>query len=276
MAGRPSINRCFLDCRQVMAAAVLLTTAPSVLAQVCNAPPPAAAAAAAAPTEGTPKFRLIAATCPGLAAPSPVRHAEQLALFDRQAAVAITIPGITAPAAAAPVLAPEAAAPLDRSGERVLSLAPALAAAAREHGIDPLLLHAIAHVESRHNPQAVSPAGARGLMQVMPATAQRFGVGAPERTLHDVETNLSASAAYLRLLRTRFGGDLRLMLAAYNAGEGAVEKHGRSVPPYPETQAYVRDVLAIHERLREAFTVSAAGALVARDNAIAPSARGSL
>jgi len=275
MAGRTSINRCIVDGRCLLAAGTLLAAAPVALAQICNAPPAGAGAAVAA-ADGTPKFRLIAATCPGLAAPSPVRHAEQLALFDRQAAVAITIPGVTAPAAAAPASAPEAAAPLDRNGERVLSLAPALAAAAREHGIDPLLLHAIAHVESRHNPQAVSPAGARGLMQVMPATAQRFGVGAPERTLHDVETNLSASAAYLRLLRARFGGDLRLMLAAYNAGEGAVEKHGRSVPPYPETQAYVRDVLAIHQRLREAFTVSSTGALVARENAGAPAARGSL
>ena len=274
MAGRPWINRCVVDGRRILAAGVLFVAAPAVLAQPCAAPPPAAGAAPAA--DGAPKFRLIAAACPGLGAPPQVRHAEQLALFDRQAAVAITIPGVTAPAAAAPVAPPAATTPLDRNGERVLSLAPALAAAAREHGIDPLLLHAIAHVESRHNPQAVSPAGARGLMQVMPATAQRFGVGAPERTLHDVETNLSASVAYLRLLRTRFGGDLRLMLAAYNAGEGAVEKHGRSVPPYPETQAYVRDVLAIHERLREAFTVSATGALVARDDAGAPEARGSL
>ena len=276
MPGGLSFHRCVVDGRRLLAAAVLLATAPAVLAEVCSAPPPAAAAAAVAAAEGAPKFRLIAAACPGLAEPPQVRHAEQLALFDRQGAVAIAIPGITARAAAEPVLAPAAAAPLDRNGERVLSLAPALAAAAREHGIDPLLLHAIAHVESRHNPQAVSPAGARGLMQLMPATAQRFGVGAPERTLHDVETNLAASAAYLRVLRTRFGGDLRLMLAAYNAGEGAVEKHGRTVPPYPETQAYVRDVLAIYQRLREAFTVSGTGALVARDNAGAPEARGSL
>jgi soluble lytic murein transglycosylase-like protein len=282
MAGRLSITPCIVDGRRLVAAAVLLAAAPTVLAQWCTAPPPQAGAVSAA--EGAPKFRLIAAACPGLAAPSQVRHAEQLALFDRQVAVAITIPGVTAPAAAEPGSAPAAAAPLDRNGERVLSLAPALAAAAREHGIDPLLLHAIAHVESRHNPQAVSPAGARGLMQVMPATAQRFGVGAPERTLHDVETNLAASAAYLRVLRTRFGGDLQLMLAAYNAGEGAVEKYGRTVPPYPETQAYVRDVLAIHRRLSDAFTVSRSGALVARDHvaaspvtdvADAPAARGS-
>jgi soluble lytic murein transglycosylase-like protein len=276
MPDGPSIHRCVVDGRRLLAAGVLLAMAPAVLAEVCTPPPPAAAAADVAAAEGAPKFRLIAATCPGLVAQPQVRHAEQLALFDRQAAVAITIPGATAPAPKAPVSAPEAAAPLDRDGERVLSLAPALAAAARDHDIDPLLLHAIAHVESRHNPQAVSPAGARGLMQVMPATARRFGVSAPERTLHDVETNLDASASYLRQLRARFGGDLRLMLAAYNAGEGAVEKHGRTVPPYPETQAYVRDVMAIYRRLREAFTVSGTGALVARDNAGAPEARGSL
>jgi len=136
--------------------------------------------------------------------------------------------------------------------------------AARESQIDPLLLHAIAHIESRHNPRAVSKAGARGVMQVMPATGKRFGVHNPEQGLFDAATNLRASAAYLRTLRTRYGDDLRLMLAAYNAGEGAVAKYGGTVPPYPETQAYVRDVLAVYRRLTSTFTVSGSGALVAR------------
>jgi soluble lytic murein transglycosylase-like protein len=137
-------------------------------------------------------------------------------------------------------------------------------AAAQAYNLDPLLLHAIAHVESRHNANAVSPAGARGAMQVMPATGRRFGVE-DERTLFDADTNIRASAAYIRTLRTRYGDDLRLVLAAYNAGEGAVEKNGRNVPPYPETQAYVRDVLAIYRRLTATFAVSPAGTLVSRN-----------
>jgi soluble lytic murein transglycosylase-like protein len=110
----------------------------------------------------------------------------------------------------------------------------------------------------------VSPAGARGVMQVMPATGKRFGVNNPEQGLFDASTNLRASASYLRTLRTRYGDDLRLMLAAYNAGEGAVAKAGGTVPNYPETQAYVRDVLAVYRRLTTTFSVSDTGALVAR------------
>jgi soluble lytic murein transglycosylase-like protein len=153
--------------------------------------------------------------------------------------------------------------PLGRDGLRVLSVAPALTAAARIYELDPLLLHAIAHVESRHNANAVSPAGARGVMQVMPATGRRFGVDNPERSLMNADVNVQASAAYLRKLRTRFGGDLALVLAAYNAGEGAVDKY-RGIPPYRETQAYVRDVMAVYERLRSEFEVSADGTLLAR------------
>ena len=155
--------------------------------------------------------------------------------------------------------------PLPRGGERVLTLAPALTDAAREHQIDPLLLHAIAHVESRHNADAKSKAGARGVMQVMPATGKRFGVQ-DERQLFDAHTNARASAAYLRTLRGRYGDDLRLVLAAYNAGEGAVDKYGREVPPYPETQAYVRDVTAIYRRLSATFAVSPAGTLTERSH----------
>ena len=125
---------------------------------------------------------------------------------------------------------------------RALSLAPAIDAVARRHDIDPLLLHAIAHVESRHDPAARSHAGALGVMQVMPATARRFGV-AQQHQLHVPRTNLEVSAAYLKTLQRRFGLDLPLVLAAYNAGEGAVERHGRRIPPYRETRDYVQRVL---------------------------------
>lgn len=130
-----------------------------------------------------------------------------------------------------------------------VGLAPLVDRTAQEHDIDPLLLHSIARVESRHQPDAISHAGARGLMQVIPPTARRFGVDGAEQ-LHDPQTNLRVSARYLKDLQRRFGNDLELVLAAYNAGEGAVEKHGRKIPPYRETQDYVRKVLAEYVLLR--------------------------
>jgi soluble lytic murein transglycosylase-like protein len=255
------------DCRTrllLVAAGVLLMFVRSpARAEPCSAALPTPAEAPAA--DPGAKFSLITRLCPALAEPATVRRAGQLALYD-QGATTVTITLSDAPTPAVEPTAPpsDTAAPLSRDAERVVSLAPALTTAARANDLDPLLLHAIAHVESRHNAQAVSPAGALGVMQVMPATAQRFGVGDPERALLDADTNLRASAAYLRTLRTRYGDDLRLVLAAYNAGEGAVAKYGHKVPPYPETQAYVRDVLAIYRRLTSLFSVSASGTLVAR------------
>lgn len=135
---------------------------------------------------------------------------------------------------------------------RAMSLAPQISRVAQLYRIDPLLLHAIAYVESRHNPRAVSHAGARGLMQVMPMTARRFGVTSPESALFDPNINLEASAAYLKTLQERFGNNLKLVIAAYNAGEGAVEKYGRNIPPYPETRQYVVNVLAHYRMLWDA------------------------
>ena len=132
---------------------------------------------------------------------------------------------------------------------RPVTLAPLIDHAARTHDIDPLLLHAIARVESRHKPGAISHAGAHGLMQVIVPTARRFGVNAAHE-LHHPETNLDVSARYLKVLQRRFGNDLPLVLAAYNAGEGAVEKYGRRIPPYRETQGYVRKVMSEYELLR--------------------------
>lgn len=159
---------------------------------------------------------------------------------------------VTAAARRTRDLAPRTA-PVDfritRAAGRPMTLAPLVDRAAREHDIDPLLLHAIARVESRHQPGAISHAGAHGLMQVIVPTARRFGVG-EARALHDPETNLQVSARYLKTLQRRFGNDLSLVLAAYNAGEGAVEKHGRRIPPYRETQDYVRKVLGEYSVLR--------------------------
>jgi hypothetical protein len=147
------------------------------------------------------------------------------------------------------------------SGARAVALMPQFQAASRASGIDHLLLHAIAHVESRHNPAAVSPAGAIGLMQIMPATARRFGVVRPHVELRDPATSLQVSAAYLKVLQRRFDNNLTLTLAAYNAGEGAVEKYGRRVPPYPETRHYVTDVMAMYRSLRAAASPERVAAL---------------
>lgn len=112
--------------------------------------------------------------------------------------------------------------------------------AARRHAVPESLLTAVVAVESGFDPRARSPKGAMGLMQLMPDTAKRFGV----KNAYAVDENLRGGAAYLRWLMDLFADDLTLALAAYNAGEGAVDRAGRRVPPYAETQTYVRKVLA--------------------------------
>ena len=128
-----------------------------------------------------------------------------------------------------------------------LPFAGLVAMAATEQNLDPALLHAIIHVESRHNPAAVSPKGAIGLMQVLPETARRMGVG----SIRTPEGNISAGSRYMRFLLDIFGKDVELALAAYNAGENAVIRHGNQIPPYPETQAYVPAVIAVYHELRK-------------------------
>ena len=110
---------------------------------------------------------------------------------------------------------------------------------ANRHNVDPVLLTAMAQVESAWNPRAVSHKGAQGLMQLMPATAKRFGV----QDSFDPAQNLDGGARYMRWLLDRFEGDTELALAGYNAGEGAVDRHS-GIPPFPETQNYVVKVLA--------------------------------
>jgi soluble lytic murein transglycosylase-like protein len=108
---------------------------------------------------------------------------------------------------------------------------------ARAHDVDPLLVHSIIQVESNYNPNAVSPKGAEGLMQLMPPTARMLGVG----NSFDPGENIEAGVKYLKQLQDLYKDD-RLALAAYNAGPGSVEKFKRTVPPYPETQKYVESV----------------------------------
>jgi soluble lytic murein transglycosylase-like protein len=115
--------------------------------------------------------------------------------------------------------------------------------AAREHGVDPRLIAAVARRESAFSETIVSDKGACGVMQLMPATARYLGV----TNVFDARQNISGGARYLRTLLDTFGGDLDLALAAYNAGPGAVQKY-RGVPPYRETQAYVAAVRATYEK----------------------------
>lgn len=111
-----------------------------------------------------------------------------------------------------------------------------VAAASASHGVDPLLVQSVMQVESNFNPYAVSPKGAMGLMQLMPATARQLGV----TNAFDVRQNIEGGVKFLRYLKSKFSDD-RLVLAAYNAGEAAVKKHGW-IPPYPETIQYVYKV----------------------------------
>lgn len=128
-------------------------------------------------------------------------------------------------------------------------LAPLIDALASAEGVDPDLVHAVISRESRYNPLAGSPKGAAGLMQLMPATAARFGLAPAER--FDPAKNIRAGTRYLKVLLRLFGGNLDLALAGYNAGEGAVLKYSRRIPPYKETQLYVRLVKGYYAAYRQ-------------------------
>jgi soluble lytic murein transglycosylase-like protein len=126
--------------------------------------------------------------------------------------------------------------------------------AAATHGIDYELLQALIATESGFDAQAVSPKGAVGLMQLIPPTAARYGVKADknipiEKKLTDPRTNIRAGSSYLRDLIKLFPGQLELALAAYNAGEGAVQRAGNKIPNYPETKNYVKNVMQLYQQL---------------------------
>ena len=118
---------------------------------------------------------------------------------------------------------------------------------AQRNKLDPLLLYSIMHQESSFKRRAISPKGARGLMQLMPVTAARFGVS----NIYDPKQNIEGGARYVSFLLNRFNGDLSLTLAGYNAGEGAVDKYGWRIPPYAETQEYVRRISRRYNLLRD-------------------------
>lgn len=115
--------------------------------------------------------------------------------------------------------------------------------AARMHGLEPALVHAVIRAESGYNPQALSPKGASGLMQLIPATAERYGV----KNIFDPVENIYGGTRYLRDLLKMFNGNVELALAGYNAGENAVIRAGNRVPNYQETVAYVPKVMGFYK-----------------------------
>lgn len=159
---------------------------------------------------------------------------EQLALFDMPQAE-VSIASTSSTDAVAATRPPPPTPPLYAL----------VAQASQDYGVDRALLLAVVHAESAGDVFAVSRAGAVGLAQIMPATASAFGVRASQ--LFDPIVNLRVAAADLRKLELEYGGDLTRVLAAYNAGEGAVARFG-GVPPYRETRAYVRRVIAAMRR----------------------------
>jgi len=158
-----------------------------------------------------------------------------------------------------PELSPKLAAFFDNS-PRYRKAQPLLQEAARKYRLDYELLKALVTTESGFEPAAVSPKGAIGLMQVMPDTARRFGVDSDrwmsvEAKLADPKINVGIGARYLRLLLDLFPGRTDLALAAYNAGEGAVQKAGNKVPHFKETQNYVATVTELYAALKPPVAV---------------------
>jgi soluble lytic murein transglycosylase-like protein len=146
---------------------------------------------------------------------------------------------------------------------------PLLKAASVEFAVDLALLKAVAAAESGFDPDVVSPKGAVGLMQIMPATAERYGLAGDGKRpvaekLRDPKLNIRIGARYLADLFKLYPRQLPLVLASYNAGEGAVQQYGNTVPPYDETRAYVDWVNALHQAFRSQSLVAARGVKIER------------
>jgi soluble lytic murein transglycosylase-like protein len=130
-----------------------------------------------------------------------------------------------------------------RMGRNRERFSPIINKLSKEFNVDSLLMHALIRTESAYNPDAISKAGAVGLMQLMPGTAKRYGVN----DRHNPTENIRGGIQYFRDLLKQFNKDIRLALAAYNAGENAVIHYGNKIPPYPETQNYVTKVMAFYK-----------------------------
>jgi soluble lytic murein transglycosylase-like protein len=235
----------------------------AALVGICTGAAPAQAKAVCSDDSGTnysfntaPPAGLNGFVCHVENMPAPPPSAAEVAGSAR-AALALPLPApapaptfasklvLAGPAKGGMSWAANAAAPRPLESQYLDSM---IVGMAHKYGHDANLLKAIIHVESRFNPNAVSAKGAIGLMQVMPATGLRVGISTPGTALFDPALNVQAGARYLRILMDMFADRPDLAVAAYNAGEGAVLRHKRCIPPYPETQAYVRDVMAQYKR----------------------------
>lgn len=212
--------------------------------------PPAAAAKSALGMSAEASDAVPARALPPAPVPAPIP------VRQRVLATATARQALQAYGAAAPLTAAAAADSADSLRARAATLGkaaadtvrahgPAIEAAARETGLEPELVLAVILQESGGNARAVSPRGARGLMQLMPATARELGVRDP----HDPQDGIRGGARYLARMRERYGGDLSLALAAYNAGPGNVDRAGGTVPPFRETRQYVARITDMLHRL---------------------------
>lgn len=218
-------------------------------------------------------FFVLLLTCLNASAQQDGPGAYRYDNFDVPGGVNVETP---APAAAAPAPRPSKRLTLTSRAVNSTAAAPSLQMAAgtalegfstgdanvdrfivdssRRHSVDPLLIYSIMHRESSFKKFALSHKGARGLMQLMPATAARLGV----RNIYDPQQNIEGGVKYMRFLLNLFDGDVRLALAGYNAGEGAVLKYRRNVPPYRETQEYVRRISERYALMRDPSTARVA------------------
>ncbi|HKI03720.1 MAG TPA: lytic transglycosylase domain-containing protein [Thermoanaerobaculia bacterium] len=238
------------------AAVVQQAAASPAQAPLAQAPAPKvdAPAAVEAPKPEPPgeTAKTVPAEAPKAASPAPVAAPASPAPAPTPAPVAATPAPTPAPA---PPPAPLSSLEQLRKAADLLAEANAAMGAPKSpygqliydiairHSVNPQLVAAVIHVESAFNARAVSRKGACGLMQLLPATARRFGV-TKKKDLFDPKKNLEAGVKYLKWLTARFGGDVQKTLAAYNAGEGAVDRFG-GVPPYRETQNYVQKIFGL-------------------------------
>ncbi|HEX8354253.1 MAG TPA: lytic transglycosylase domain-containing protein [Pyrinomonadaceae bacterium] len=199
----------------------------------------------AQPAPATRPRRALKLTARGV--PAPAAAAGKSAAAATPAALSSNAAPAAPAAAPAPSLRMAAASALDGFSTGDASVDGFIVDSSRRYGVDPLLIYSIMHRESSFKRFALSHKGARGLMQLMPATAARLGV----RNIFDPQQNIEGGVKYMRFLLNMFDGDVRLALAGYNAGEGAVLKYRRNVPPYRETQEYVRRISQRYALMRD-------------------------
>jgi soluble lytic murein transglycosylase-like protein len=185
-------------------------------------------------------FRLLVGSVVLLAALMPSR------LADSQVYGSLNVSNAQTPATDPASQGNQALQPMGQQSVSRVDLERAVFRAAHQQQLHPALLLAVMKAESSFNPMVVSRAGAVGLMQLIPETALRHGV----RNLYDTDENVAGGAKHLRYLLDRFHGNMRLALAAYNAGERKVERYG-NIPPYKETRLYVKKVLSYYRDYRK-------------------------